>query len=721
MNYLDEFVIHIRNHDFPALRHLWEEYCSCDIIDAKEFKNILEAIKSSELNDPFGECVEWAIPLWQTISDKDLSYDIIRLIIDLETTNSTDLANIAFGILKERYNDHEYFNEKIRLIGLRQRVDFQRAISSYDLLSHMDADRFVYHTGGWGAGEIVELSLVREQLVIEFEHVVGRKDVSFENAFKNLISLDGSHFLAQRFGYPDKLEEEARKDPVKVVGMLLHDLGPKTAADLKDELCELVIPQKDWTKWWQTARAKIKKDTMIKTPKNVRGYFEMREAEQSHAMQLIATLKKEIHIDTTIATIYKFSRDFPDVLKNEEASSLVRKILLDMLSEEITLPQKLAIQILFSDIFSDETVQQQLSEEILSIQNVCDIINDVEVTSFKKRIIMMIRKNRDDWQEIFLENIFYLPQHTLKDYLLKELSNEEDLTALDNKIIFLQKNPVDFPKAFVWYFQKVVGKARVPFKDKHNQGIFLEGLLILLSYVEQIPEYRDMMKKIIAIITAKRFAIVRSIIEGTDVEFLHEFLLLTTKCRSLGDHNTKIMHSLAEVANPDLSKVYTPQEYGKKEEINIIWTTQEGFNKIKDRIEHIGTAETVENAREIEAARALGDLRENAEYKFALEKRSRLQGELTTLTEQLNRARIITKDDISQKQIGVGIIAEVEKSSGEKVSYTILGPWDASPENNVLSFQSKLAQAFDGGKVGDIIKFLDETYTIISLRNYFEE
>ena len=40
----------------------------------------------------------------------------------------------------------------------------------------------------------------------------------------------------------------------------------------------------------------------------------------------------------------------------------------------------------------------------------------------------------------------------------------------------------------------------------------------------------------------------------------------------------------------------------------------------------------VENAREIEAARALGDLRENSEFKFAQERRARLQSELKTLS-----------------------------------------------------------------------------------------
>ena len=54
---------------------------------------------------------------------------------------------------------------------------------------------------------------------------------------------------------------EGKDDPDVLIRVLLKDLGPKTAQEIKDELCELVIPEKDWSKWWQAARAKIKKDT----------------------------------------------------------------------------------------------------------------------------------------------------------------------------------------------------------------------------------------------------------------------------------------------------------------------------------------------------------------------------------------------------------------------------------------------------------------------------
>ena len=81
---------------------------------------------------------------------------------------------------------------------------------------------------------------------------------------------------------------------------------------------------------------------------------------------------------------------------------------------------------------------------------------------------------------------------------------------------------------------------------------------------------------------------------------------------------------------------------------------KKGYRKVKERIKEISTSETVDNAKEIEAARALGDLRENAEFKAALERRDRLQSELRTLSEQFNRARILTTNDVTTNEVRRG-------------------------------------------------------------------
>ena len=97
--------------------------------------------------------------------------------------------------------------------GVGGKEQLQGALSHYELLSHMAKGNFVFHTGGWGVGEIMDVSMIRQQLSVEFEYVPGKKDISFANAFNTLIPIPDDHFLALRFGNPDLLEKNAKENP----------------------------------------------------------------------------------------------------------------------------------------------------------------------------------------------------------------------------------------------------------------------------------------------------------------------------------------------------------------------------------------------------------------------------------------------------------------------------------------------------------------------------
>ncbi len=718
MSYLKDFQTHIANHDYPSFLKLWEEYCSGDEVEAEELCEILRAVKSSDIVEPVGRHVDRILPLWQKLPEDALSHEAIKLIFDIETSNSESLAELAYSYLKNRYGDQEFFNDKIRLIGLRGKEKFKGTISNYELLTHMEKGKYVFHTGGWGVGEIVDVSRVREQLTLEFDYVPGKKELSFATAFKTLIPIPDDHFLALRFGSPDLLEKKAKEQPVEVIRMLLRDMGPKTAADIKDELCDLVIPASEWTRWWQTARAKVKKDTMIQTPEEIRDPFRILKKEITHEERLHQVLENKPDANTLIQMVYTFLRDFPETLKNIEFKATLVAKLNEMLSfKEISTPQELQIHFFLQDLnnIKDYPI---IGEIIKRFETIEHILNHIEVLSFKKRVLIESRKHRPDWKVNFLTLLFKVDQAPLRDYILSELTAAKAEAELKQKFQDLYTHPGRHPEAFMWYFQKVQSQSSIPFSDKQGKTRFFEGLLILLSNVENDPEQRELVKKIHALLSNGRFAIVRQMMQESTLEDVKEFLLLASKSHSLSDHDQKIFHSLAEVVHPSLVKTRKKQETSAAQETQIIWTTAEGYQKLQQRIQQIATVETVENAKEIEIARAHGDLRENAEFKAALEKRDRLQSELKLLSDQLNKTRVITKDDISTDEVGIGVIVECTNTKGQKVSYTLLGPWDADTDKNILTFQSKLAQTMNGKSVGDKFVVQNEELTIAAIRSY---
>jgi transcription elongation factor GreA-like protein/transcription elongation GreA/GreB family factor len=719
MGYLEEFQTQINRRDFPKFLQLWEEYCTSDPVDIEEFSQLLQAIKSSELAKLFGQIVETALPMWETIPDKNDSFLIMKLLIDLQQTNSPTLYNIAISLLKQKYGHDPKYEDRLRLAGIRTSDNFQGALSNYELLAHLAKGKFVYHSGGWGTGEIVDVSFLREQITIEFENVPGKKHLSLANAFKVLAPLADESFLARRFGDPDALEKEAKEDPLSVIKLLLSDLGPKTSSELKDELCGLVIPEEDWTKWWQTVRAKLKKDTMIEAPETVRDLFKLRKTEVRHEDRLIKAISSTTDPTEILTTAYTFARDFPSVLKDAHIKSMLREKLLFLIADHaLNAGHSLQAHIFLEDYLAHQFPEKTLEKLIQSDLDFEAVLDTIDLAGLKKRVLTLVRQSRKDWPDIFLKMLFSNQQSTLRDYLCKEL-NQEHREMLEKKLQTLLKAPQMNPEMFIWYFQLLISKGHetLPFGTKEGIGKWFEGLLILLHQLEFKPEARDLSKKIYMMISGKRYALVRQILEGSSLPFAEEFLLLASKAQTFTESEQKILRSLAAVIHPSLGKKSAKHPHFDS---HVIWTTEGGFFRIQERVREIGTTEIVANAREIEAARALGDLRENSEYKFALEKRSRLQSELKALSEQLGRARIITKVDVSADEVSIGSIVELIDSKNNALKYTILGPWDADPDQNILSLQSKFVQTMLGCKKDDKFNFRDEEYQVISLKTIFD-
>ena len=712
MSYLEKIQEEIDGRNFKKLIQYWEDFCTSELEDPNEFLQILETIKSSDFTESFGPYAEEALPLWHDIQDDELSYQVLKVILDLQTTNNLDLADAAIETLKKRYGDDPKFKERIPLIGLRTRDKFQDAISNYELLQHMDKGTFVFHKGGWGTGEIMDISTVRETVSIEFEHVHRLKHFTFTNAFKTLEPLDSTHFLARRFGNPDQLEKEAREDPLKVVKLLLHDLGPKNAREIKDELSELVIPEEDWTKWWQSARSKLKKDTMIQNPTSINEPFCLRKEAVSHDDLLLQALNKKTRIQDIIQTAYSYIRDFPGVLKNDKVKESLKETFQNISSREDLTPDLQIQSVLFQEEFLGQSVEGKSAKDLIQLlEHPEKAIDPIDILAIKKRAIKLVKEHRDDWPEIYLKLLKSAQQSPTRVYIFEKLNQGETKKILEQKLHELIQYPEEHPDLFFWYFQKAIKAS----DDKERQCRLLESFFVLLHKIELNSDYRVLTKKMVNHLTDKRYAVVRTLIAETSVEFLKEFLLLASKCHSLTNQDKSILQSLAQVVQPSLGK---PKEH-KTYDPNIIWTTEAGFIKIRDRIKEIATVEMIENARELEKARELGDLRENAEYKAAKEKRARLQGEMRMLSNQINRARLITKDDIYPDKVSIGSIVEVEDPQGIKVDYTILGPWDANADEYIISFQSKFAQAMIGHKPGETFKLNDINYKILGLRTIF--
>lgn len=132
--------------------------------------------------------------------------------------------------------------------------------------------------------------------------------------------------------------------------------------------------------------------------------------------------------------------------------------------------------------------------------------------------------------------------------------------------------------------------------------------------------------------------------------------------------------------------------------------TKAGFEKLKKELEHIKTVSIPENIRDIETARAHGDISENAEYAAAKERQSFIQGRIQELENNLATSYIVSLDGLTGDKVVFGSQVTIEDmKTGSDTTYQLVGPFESDINKKKISVTSPIGKALIGKRVGDEI------------------
>ena len=131
--------------------------------------------------------------------------------------------------------------------------------------------------------------------------------------------------------------------------------------------------------------------------------------------------------------------------------------------------------------------------------------------------------------------------------------------------------------------------------------------------------------------------------------------------------------------------------------------TPSGLRRLKEELKHLQTVERGKISREIEVARAHGDLRENAEYHAAKEKQSHIEGRILDLNDWIARAEVIDTSKLGGDKVVFGATVELWTRRPTRRSPTgSSASWRRTSRSGWIAVTSPVARALIGKKVGDI-------------------
>ncbi len=139
---------------------------------------------------------------------------------------------------------------------------------------------------------------------------------------------------------------------------------------------------------------------------------------------------------------------------------------------------------------------------------------------------------------------------------------------------------------------------------------------------------------------------------------------------------------------------------------DVIYTTAAGLEQRRSEFERLVKQELPAVAKQIGEAASHGDLSENSEYTAALERRDQITSRAAAIEGELARARMISPDMAASGYVNVGTRIRARMlPEGREEDYTFLGPWDANPEEHILTYNAPLALAFMGRKPGETVVY----------------
>jgi len=137
-----------------------------------------------------------------------------------------------------------------------------------------------------------------------------------------------------------------------------------------------------------------------------------------------------------------------------------------------------------------------------------------------------------------------------------------------------------------------------------------------------------------------------------------------------------------------------------------IYITPEGQKKLRDELRHLWQVERPKVTSEVEAAAALGDRSENAEYQYGKKRLREIDRRLRFLAKRLENLQVVPDavQSRSGSRVGFGAWVVIENEEAERLCYRLVGPDEFDATSGLISVESPMGKALLGKSVDDEVE-----------------
>jgi transcription elongation factor GreA len=334
-----------------------------------------------------------------------------------------------------------------------------------------------------------------------------------------------------------------------------------------------------------------------------------------------------------------------------------------------------------------------------------DVFRKIRSTDIKKELLIQIRKNSPKWQELFIT----LFPHILSRQVLDELIAVSGQDFLQDFFLHVINGYREYRETFVWLIKNFFNDEWYARLNVKYEKILINTIHLLDISHREIENRKD--------VSANRKLNRQAHAYLFDEKRVENFFL-TEDQDSISRVYTLIwdLNSIDDAIKLNLRspilKRFPDFKFLGEGEIEVVasrgfFVTASSYSQKQKTLQQIIEVDIPANSKEIGEAIALGDLRENAEYKAAKEKQELYNTMVGKLTEELEKAQVIYAKDVDASKINFGTQVQLfNKDTNALEEYTILGPWESDPANMIISYLSPLGNELLNHTQGEDLAFV---------------
>jgi transcription elongation factor GreA len=703
--YKKALIRYINKGLFANIKEIWVKLIELSPEDLDFFLHAQKKI-AKQISPEKAAMLLMDLYAWYKKSEKwEIALNILKLIIEYDERNPA-LRKEFLDCYTAIYSGHSMFDECVRLSNLTQTYrSLHEAIADFEKRIAFDKGNYVFHRT-WNIGRISNIT--NDEVVVDFAKSRNHH-MSLKMAFDSLTTLSKDHIWVLKATWPrEKLRDKVKADPAWAIKIIIKSFdGRADMKRIKAELVPSVLSPSEWNSWSSRAKDILKTDPMFGNAQDDISTFIVRDRPLSFEEKIYAQFKAEKSFFARVQFLREYiemSNDldtdyfedmlsyFVSFLKLTQANEFMvgAYLLVKELSGRYPRLQQ-HVTMRFADLFA------QIKDSIVPIYL------SLKDTELRNQFIQNIKTFVSNWPDIYIQLLPYARSAKMLD-ALESAGQEEKLKRM---AMYVVENYKDMREAFIWLAKDLKDKPWLKELGIVREKIILTLLHILDITFKEIDSHKDTTEN------RKINRLVQNILfkEKDLEEFLDEAPQQVTE---------RVYSMLADIKEVDPAiKLDLKKKIGERypnikfydgnERLTVsrgLMVTAAKYEEKKHLLGHIMEVDVPANQKEIAFALSLGDLRENAEYKAAKEKQDELNSKVGKLKNELDRAQIIGPESVDASGISFGTKLTLKNLvSGEEEVFTILGPWESDPENQVISYLSPLGKHLLNHKAGETLNF----------------